>query len=387
MPWKTVKAMDQKIQLISNWITGQFSKTDLSHEYNISRPTVDKWITRYEQEGIDGLKERSRAPSNCPHRISDEIIEMIIAQKLKNAKRGPKKIIAQLKREYPHIEWPSPSTAGEWLKRHNLTNKKKKRHRIAPYTEPFKLCNQPNAVWSADFKGQFNTQDGKLCYPLTISDNYSRYLLKCHGLQGPRHYQTKAVFELAFKEYGLPYAIRTDNGIPFASISIGGLSYLSIWWILLGITPERIDKGHPEQNGRHERMHRTLKEEAITQTAQTLKEQQLAFNRFRVTYNTQRPHEALDQGYPCEHYKQSVRSYPKRLRKPEYEEDIQVRQVQRNGHFIFKNHDFFLTKLLGKYPIGLKEVADGYWQIYFSFQPIGTIDIRKKMIINKLYIP
>ena len=286
MPWKTVKAMDQKIQLISNWITGQFSKTDLSHEYNISRPTVDKWITRYEQEGIDGLKERSRAPSNCPHRISDEIIEMIIAQKLKNAKRGPKKIIAQLKREYPHIEWPSPSTAGEWLKRHNLTNKKKKRHRVAPYTEPFKLCNQPNAVWSADFKGQFNTQDGKLCYPLTISDNYSRYLLKCHGLQGPRHYQTKAVFKLAFKEYGLPYAIRTDNGIPFASISIGGLSYLSIWWILLGITPERIDKGHPEQNGRHERMHRTLKEEAITQTAQTLKEQQLAFNRFRVIYNT-----------------------------------------------------------------------------------------------------
>lgn len=387
MPWITVKAMDQKIQLISDWMTGELSKIDLSCKYRVTRPTIDKWIMRYEQEGIDGLKERSRAPHNCSHKTPDKIIEMIITQKLKNTKRGPKKIIAQLKREYPHMQWPSPSTAGEWLKRHNLIKKKKKRHRVAPYAEPFRLCTQPNAVWSADYKGQFNTQDGKLCYPLTISDNYSRYLLRCRGLQGPRYYQTKAVFESAFKEYGLPYAMRTDNGIPFASVSIGGLSYLSIWWILLGIVPERIDKGCPEQNGRHERMHRTLKEEAITQAAQTLKEQQLAFERFKVLYNTERPHEALDQRYPCEYYKQSVRPYPKRLKKPEYEDNIKVRQIQRNGHFMFNNDDFFLSKLLAGYPVGLKEVADGYWQIYFSFQPIGTIDIRKKRIINKIYTP
>jgi len=385
MPWKTMEVMDQKIRLIADWSAKKFSKADLSHKYEISRPTIDKWLARYVQEGINGLKERSRAPHNCSRKTSGEIIEMIVAQKLKNARRGPKKIIAQLKREHPNTRWPSPSTAGEWLKKHNLVKKRKKRYRVAPYSEPFRMCTKPNAVWSADYKGQFNTQDGKLCYPLTISDNYSRYLLKCRGLQGPRYYQTKAVFESAFKEYGLPDAIRTDNGIPFASVSIGGLSYLSIWWILLGIVPERIDKGCPEQNGRHERMHRTLKEEALNPVAQTLREQRMEFKRFRVAYNDKRPHEALNQECPCDYYKPSKRVYPKRLKKPEYKDNVEVRQIQRNGHFMFSNHDFFLSKLLAGYPVGLKEVDDGYWQIYFSFQPIGTIDIRKKRIINKIY--
>jgi len=385
MPWKTMEVMDQKIRLIVDWGTKKFSKADLSCKYEISRPTIDKWLARYGQEGIDGLKERSRAPHNCSHKTSDKIIEMIVVQKLKNAKRGPKKIIAQLKREHPNMQWPSPSTAGEWLKKHNLVKKRKKRHRVAPYSEPFRMCTKPNEVWSADYKGQFSTQDGKLCYPLTISDNYSRYLLKCHGLQGPRYYQTKAVFESAFKEYGLPNAIRTDNGIPFASVSIGGLSHLSIWWILLGIIPERIDKGCPEQNGRHERMHRTLKEEALNPVAQTLREQQMEFKRFRVAYNDKRPHEALNQEYPCDYYKTSKRAYSHRLKKPEYDSSVEIRQVRRNGHIMFSNQDFFLSKLLGGYAIGLKEVDDGYWQIYFSFQPIGTIDIRKKRIINELY--
>ena len=387
MPWITVDAMDQKIKLISDWSTGEFSKMDLSSKYEISRPTIDKWVTRYAEEGVDGLKERSRAPHTINQRTSNEVIEMIVAKRLKNTKRGPKKIIAILKREYPDIQWPSPSTAGGWLKRYNLAHKKKRRHRVTPYDEPFKLCNQPNAVWSADYKGQFNTQDGKLCYPLTISDNYSRYLLRCKGLRGPRYYQTKTVFESAFREYGLPHAIRTDNGIPFASVSIGGLSYLSIWWILLGIAPERIDKGCPEQNGRHERMHRTLKEEAITKAAYSLKEQQIVFERFRTEYNNQRPHEAHNQDYPCEYYKQSTRLYPKHLKKPEYEDSLTVRQVYSNGHIKHKNQDFFLSKLLAGYPLGLKEVADGYWRIYFSFQAIGTIDLRKKKIINKTTIP
>jgi len=376
--------MDQKIQLLADWHTGQRSKTDLSQKYNVSRPTINKWLTRYEQEGIDGLKERSRAPQHCPHKTSDKIIEMIVSQKLKNIKRGPKKIIALLKRKYPELLWPAPSTAGDWLKERNLVKKKRKRARVAPYTEPFGHCTQANAVWSADYKGQFYTQDGELCYPLTISDNHSRYLLKCHGLQGPRYYQTKAVFESAFKEYGLPDAIRTDNGIPFASISIGGLSHLSIWWILLGITPERIDKGCPEQNGRHERMHRTLKEEALDPVEQTLKKQQLVFERFRMEYNTERPHEALNQQCPGDYYQPSVQPYPKRLAKPEYDSTVTVRQICRNGHFMFKNRDYFLSKLLSRQAIGLKETADGCWTIYLSFQPIGTIDMRKNKIINKI---
>jgi len=384
MPWKTTQTMDQKVQFISDWKAGAYSKIDLSNKYDISRPTVDKWILRYEEEGIDGLKERSRAPNSCPHKTSDKIIDLIVSEKLKNVKRGPKKIIAKLKRQYPEIIWPAPSTAGEWLKKHNLIKKRKKRHHVAPYLEPFKQCTKPNAVWSADFKGQFHTKDGNVCYPLTISDNYSRYLLRCRGLKGPRYYQTKVVFESAFKEYGLPDAIRTDNGIPFAYMSIGGLSYLSIWWVLLGIVPERINKGCPEENGRHERMHRTLKEEALNPIAKTLKEQQLEFERFKIAYNSERPHEALNQKYPSEYYKISERSYPKRLKKPEYDTVTEVRRVTRNGHFMFKNHDFFISKLLGGYAIGLKEVADGYWQIYFSFQPIGLIDIRKERIINKI---
>ena len=386
MPWKTIKPMDQKIQLLSEWNTRECSKVDLSHKYNLSRPTIDKWLTRYEKEGIDGLKERSRAPHHCPHKVSDEIVDMIVTQKLKNTNRGPKKVIAQLKREYPEIIWPAPSTVGEWLKRYNLVKKKKKRARVAPYTEPFGRCAQANSIWSADYKGQFQTQNDKMCYPLTISDNHSRYLLRCHGLYGPRYKQTKAVFESAFKEYGLPDAIRTDNGIPFASISIGGLSHLSIWWILLGIVPERIDRGCPEQNGRHERMHRTLKEETLNPIAQTLKKQQLIFEHFKVEYNTERPHEALNQQCPCEHYKPSARSYPKRLKKIEYDNSLEVRHICRNGHFMFKNHDFFLSKLLAEHAIGLKEVADGYWKIYFSFQTIGTIDMRKNKILNKIYM-
>ncbi len=385
MPWKTVKPMDQKIQLLSDWQTSQYSKTDLSHKYKISRPTVNKWLMRYEQEGIDGLKERSRGPQHCPHKTTDEIISMIITYKLENAKRGPKKIIAKLSKEYPELSWPAPSTVGDWLKKYNLVKKRKKRPHVAPYTKPFAQCTKANAVWSADYKGQFHTQDDKLCYPLTISDNYSRYLLKCQGLEGPRYQPTKTVFKAAFKEYGLPDVIKTDNGIPFASISIGGLSHLSIWWILLGIVPERIDKGCPQQNGRHERMHRTLKEEALNPVAETLEKQQLALERFRIAYNTDRPHEALKQQCPSEYYRPSVLPYPKKLAKPQYDSTTTVRQVMRNGHLMFKNQDFFLSKLLGNQPIGLKEAGDGYWAIYFSFQPIGTIDMRKKKILNKIY--
>lgn len=385
MPWKTVKPMDQKIRLLSDWQAGQCSKTDLSHKYDVSRPTINKWLMRYEHEGIDGLKERSRAPQHCPHKTSDEIISMIISRKLTNIKRGPKKVIAQLRKEYPELSWPAPSTAGDWLKKLNLVRKKKKRLCVAPYTKPFAQCTKPNAVWSADYKGQFYTQDGKICYPLTISDNHSRYLLKCQGLVGPRYHQTKAVFRAVFKEYGLPNAIKTDNGIPFASTSIGGLSHLSIWWILLGIVPERIDKGCPQQNGRHERMHRTLKEEALNPVAQTLEKQQLAFESFRISYNTDRPHESLNQQCPSDYYQPSTLPYRKKLGKPRYDSIITVRQACRNGHFMFKNHDFFLSKLLADQPIGLKEVADGYWTIYFSFQPIGTIDMRKKRVLNKLY--
>ena len=311
MPWKELKPMDQKIQMLADWQTEQLSITDLSQKYGISRKTVYKWLSRYKEIGIDGLKELSRRPDSSPGQTSEKIIELIVKEKLKNRKRGPKKIYAQLRRRYPLLDIPSPSTIGHWLKKNGLVKARKRRKRVPPYEQPFIECQSPNATWSADFKGQFYTKDARACYPLTISDNYSRYLLKCVGLPGPRHRQTRAVFVSAFREYGLPDAIRIDNGTPFAGRCVGGLSRLMIWWIQLGIIPERIEKGSPQQNGRHERMHRTLKADALDPIAINMKEQQKQFDLFRFDYNNHRPHEALDQQPPVSYYNKSNKPYVK----------------------------------------------------------------------------
>ena len=277
MPWKIMNAMNQKIQLIADWQSQDFNVTDLSKKYDVSRPTVYKWITRYEIDGIDGLKDLDRTPKNCPKATPEYIVDLIVTQKLKNRKRGPKKIKQQLEIKYPNTNFPAVSTIGDVLKKHGLVKRRKKRIHVPPYTEPFVDCQSPNSVWSTDYKGQFYTRDGKVCYPLTVSDNYSRYLLECKGLSGPRYKETREVFERVFRKYGLPDAIKTDNGIPFTGKCLGGLSQLSIWWIQLGIIPERIDKGCPQQNGRHERMHRTLKDEALDPIAYNIKEQQKNF--------------------------------------------------------------------------------------------------------------
>jgi len=382
MPWKITNTMDQKIQLIADWQSLRFNITDLSKKYGVSRPIIYKWLYRYEELGIDGLKEQSRAPNYSPNQTEDDIVQLIIDEKLKNRKRGPKKIHSQLKRQYPHIDLPAPSTIGEWLKKHGLVKNRKKRLRVPPYTEPFQACQSPNAVWSADYKGQFYTRDTRVCYPLTISDNYSRYLLKCHGLPGPRYKETKTVFEATFREYGLPDAIRVDNGTPFAGKCLGGLSCLSIWWIQLGIVPERIDKGCPQQNRRHERMHRTLKEEALGAIAYNMKEQQKHFDLFRTDYNNHRPHEALKQNTPSGYYHKSMRPYVEKPAMPDYDLDYTVRRVRHSGEIKFKGNMYYLTQLLTGQPVGLKEITDGQWTIYYSFQPIGALDLRKNRIIK-----
>jgi len=382
MPWKTVSSMDQKIQLIADWQTKQLNITDLSQKYGVSRPTIYKWINRYEKLGIDGLKEQNRTPIHSPNQTEDDIVDLIVKEKLKNRKRGPKKIYHQLKEQYPHLELPSITTISEWLKKYGLVKKRKKRLRVPPYTEPFQECQTSNTAWSADYKGQFYTKDGHVCYPLTISDNYSRYLLKCDGLPGPRYHETKAVFETVFEEYGLPDAIRTDNGIPFASKSAGGLSRLSIWWIQLGIIPERIDKGCPQQNGRHERMHRTLKDEALDPIALNMKEQQKRFDWFRYDYNNHRPHEALGQQQPIKYYRKSKRRYAKKLQSPYYDLNYSVRSIRHSGEIKFKNNMYYLTQLLTGQYVGLTQVTEDTWDIYYSFYRIATLDLRKNKIIK-----
>jgi transposase InsO family protein len=382
MPWKELKPMDQKIQMIADWQTKHFSKTDLSQKYGISRKTVYKWLYRYQKSGIDGLKELSRRPDSSPDQTNQEIIELIIKEKLKNRKRGPKKINAQLKQQYPQLDIPAPSTIGHWLKQNGLVAPRKRRRRVPPYNEPFIKCQSPNAIWSTDYKGQFYTKDGKKCYPLTISDNYSRYLLKCVGLPGPRYEQTRAVFESAFREYGLPGALRLDNGTPFAGRCIGGLSQLMVWWIQLGIIPERIDKGCPQQNGRHERMHRTLKAESLDPIAASIKEQQMQFDLFRHDYNNHRPHEALDQQPPAKYYIKSSRPFIEKPAEPEYDYSYMVRRVRHNGEIKLHGNMYYLTALLSGQPVGLKEVDDGIVTLYYSFYPLGYINLRKNKVMK-----
>lgn len=380
MPWRKTQPMDQKIRLIADWKELEYHITDLAKLYEVSRKTVHKWVRRYEEEGIDGLKEKSRAPINSPNKTKESIIKALIEEKCNHRNWGPKKITAFLRRRYPKEYWPAASTTGEWLKKAGLTGKRKKRSNVPSYSEPFSKCNLSNDVWSADYKGQFRTKDRRLCYPLTISDNHARYLLECKALEGPRYRETKLVFETVFKQYGLPSAIRIDNGTPFAGRNVTGLSRLSMWWIKLGIIPERIDKGAPEQNGRHERMHRTLKEETVNPPAINLKYQQEKFDWFRVEYNEDRPHEALGQEPPISVYKRSEREYTEKPFIPEYDLDFYVRCVKRGGEIKFKGNLYFLTEVLGGERVGLKEIDEDKWQINFGFQPIGTLNLRKKRI-------
>jgi transposase InsO family protein len=385
MPWKETCAMDQRIQLIGDWLTREFSITDLGELYGVSRPTVYKWIGRYRERGSAGLEELARQPLNHPNATPAGLVEKIVTMKLAHQKMGPKKIIVNLQQQYSQMRWPAVSTAGEILKRQGLVRHRKRRRRVTPYADPLSRCDKPNSVWSADYKGQFNTGDGKPCYPLTITDNDSRYILQCRGLSQISHEETQSWFEWTFREYGLPDAIRTDNGVPFASAALGGLSRLSVWFIKLGIRPERILPGHPEQNGRHERMHRTLKEAAVDPPKRNLAEQQEAFEEFKQEYNSERPHEALGQKTPASVYHPSSRTYPMRLPQTEYDDDVIVKRVRHSGEMYWKGRFIHISKVLAHEPIALKQMDEHLWSISFSFYPLGVLNelTEKVFPVNK----
>jgi transposase InsO family protein len=376
MPWKETHVMDQKIKMIGNWLSGEYSITELSRIHEVSRKTLYKWIERYEADRDGGLQERSRRPLRMPRATPAELVAEILASKSQHEHWGPRKLLAWLRSHQPGESWPAASTTSLILKRHGMVHVRHKRHHTPPYSQPFLKSNQPNEVWCADFKGQFRLGVGGLCYPLTLTDSYSRYLLGCWGLEHPAYLPTRSYFELAFREYGLPSAIRTDNGVPFASVGLGGLSSLAVWFIKLGICPERIEKGHPEQNGRHERMHRTLKSEAISPPRKDMNEQQRAFDRFRATYNDDRPHEALGQKTPASIYRSSAREYPSKLLEAEYPENFSVRQVKRGGGFKWRNQELYISGALSGELIGLKEIDTGLQKIYFSFYPVGILEER-----------
>jgi transposase InsO family protein len=368
--------MDQRIQLIGDWLKGEYNITELSEACEVSRKTIYKWLARYKAGGLAAFDERSCAPLTHPNATPPETVSSLIGTRLKHKNWGPKKIIAWLEQHHPETSWPVPSTAGSLLKKEGLIKDRHRKRHTPPYTEPFGECNRPNDVWSIDYKGQFRTQDGKYCYPLTLTDNYSRYLLLCRGLLHPNYEETRPLLEWAFREYGLPYGIRSDNGAPFASVGLGGLSPLSVWLIKLWIRPERIEPAHPEQNGRHERMHLTLKQETTRPPGANLEKQQEIFDAFREEFDNERPHEALEQEVPASLYVPSSRVFPKKLAKVEYETWVTVRQVRSNGCIKWKGGFIYVSEALVGEPVGLKQISESEWEMRFSFCPLGILEER-----------
>ena len=382
MPWKETCAVDERIRFVMDVEKGQQSKAALCHRFGVSRPTGYKWLRRYSEQGLSGLAERSRCPASCPHRVPEELAEAIVAYRRRHPRWGPKKIRAALERTWPQAGWPACSTIGEILKRAGLTASRKRRRRTPPYTEPFAECDGPNAVWCADFKGWFRTSDGRRCDPLTISDAYSRYLFRVQGMTDTRHEPVRALFEATFRQYGLPWAIRTDNGSPFASRGIGGLRRLSVWGLKLGIVPERIEPGKPQQNGRHERMHLTLKQETASPPQRNLRRQQELFDRFRHEFNEVRPHEALAQRCPVRLYACSPREYREATGRVDYPTTMEVRSVKGNGVFNWRGQVVFLGEALARERVSLAEVDDGCWAVYFCQKPLGIVDERDRRVTD-----
>jgi transposase InsO family protein len=373
--------MEEKLRFVFEYEQGHRSMTELCQRYEIARETGYVWIRRYRERGLDGLVEQSRAAWRHANQTPGEIEQMVLELRQAHMRWGPRKLKRILERDEPGRAWPAASTIGTLLKREGLVVARRKRRRTAPYSEPLAHANGPNRVWCADFKGWFRSGDGRRIDPLTISDAHSRYLLRCQAVEKTDTARVQAIFEAAFREYGMPEAIRTDNGAPFASSAIAGLSRLAVWWMKLGIVPERIEAGHPEQNGRHERMHRTLKQEVAQPPAANRREQQRAMERFRQEYNQVRPHEALGMQTPAEVYQPSARSFPVRVREPEYPDTMQVLNVKSQGQFRWKKQDVFLSEVLWGEPVGLLPVDDHWYTIYFAQFPIARFDSRQLRVL------
>jgi transposase InsO family protein len=367
--------MEQRVEMVGDWLKNDAKITELSTMYGVSRVTIYKWLKRFKAEGPAGFKERSRAPHRHPNAVPAEIGQILVSARLSHQRWGPKKIQDWLRERYPDEEWPSLSTMSVIFKREGLVKPRHIRHAVAAYTTPFLECDRPNKVWSADFKGQFRTTDGKLCYPLTISDNFSRFILLCRGLRRPTYDQVRPWFESTFRRYGLPEAIRTDNGSPFASVGLGGLSRLSAWFIKIGIRPERIEAAHPEQNGRHERMHRTLKESTAIPPKTNLHKQQEAFDSFVDEYNFDRPHEALGMKKPGEVYESSKRAYASKTAPMKYRPELAVRQVRSSGEITWQGKRIYVSQALSGEPIGLLQLNEEHkWEISYGIQKLGILD-------------
>lgn len=381
MPWEVTWPMQERERLVGRYATGQYTVTELAEAFGVSRKTVHKWLARFKDEGLIGLADRSRAPHHHPNATPAAVVAAILEKKREHKSWGPLKLLPG-EGAPPEVReaWPAPSTRGAILARACFVQPRRRRRRVAA-TGPLSSPGEANDLWCADFKGWFRTQDGRRCDPLTISDSHSRMLLRCEGLTRPDYAHSRPVFEAAFREYGLPRAIRTDNGPPFASVGAGGLAPLAVWWVKLGILLERIEPGHPEQNGRHERMHLTLKQECCQPAATDLATQQKRFDSFRRVFNQERPHQAIGLRPPASCYHPSPRPYRGLLDDPLYPPDALVRRVRSNGEIKWRGHLVFLSEALVGEAVGLRETELGH-EVFFGPILLGHLYPSQERLIR-----
>lgn len=384
MPWKELSPMDQKTQFVSEYLRDSLSFTELCQRYHISRKTGYKWIARYQADGPAGLVDRSRRPHSSPDQTPEAMRLAIIDVRRRHPSWGAKKLLKLLQRKDPHQAWPSRWTICEILKREGLVRQKTHRRKVGHPGKPTSTVTAPNELWCVDFKGQFKTRDGRYCYPLTVTDSYSRYLLGCYGLLSTETLGAKEVFTRLFKKYGLPAAIRSDNGTPFASTALGRLSQLSVWWIRLGIRPELIEPGKPQQNGQHERMHRTLKAETTRPPAANLGKQQRLFNRFIQEYNEVRPHEGIELKTPASLYETSRRPLPKEVPALVYPAHFETRLVSKNSGMRWNSRWVAVSQTCAGLHVGLEQVDHGVWDVYLGPVKLGRLLEEKLRIEDHL---
>ena len=384
MPWKETSVPNLRAEFIDLYSTGEYSITDLCKVFGISRVTAYKLIRDFNEKGSSALLDKPRAPHSHPNATPTEIEERIKECKNKHPKWGPKKLKAYLSRQDQESSWPATSTIGEILKRSGLTVPRRRvtKRALALPIGPL-MDSDPNLTWCADFKGQVTLGNGQWCYPLTITDACARMLLRCHCLRSTATVGAKPVFLGAFREYGLPEAIRTDNGTPFTGSGIGGLTPLAIWWMRLGIRLDRTQKGHPEQNGRHERMHRELKDCAINPPEYDMNSQQRVFDKFRDEYNNERPHEGISMDTPASRYAGSPREYPVILPEMEYPEGMIIRKIRYDGCMRWKNRCLYLSEALQGEPIGLDRLDERHLVIYYGPMALGVLDALNCQLLDR----
>lgn len=375
MPWRQVDAMTERWQFVRDARQRLATFTDLCALYGISRVTGYKWLKRANASGLDFLQELSRRPHSCPHATPPVLQARLLEARRRHPTWGPRKLLALMRRQERRqgtaFAWPARSTVAALLRRNGLSAKRPRRARRGHPGRPLTPMTAPNVIWTADYKGQFRLGDGSYCYPLTVQDGFSRYLLACRGLTGTTSVECRPVFERLFQEYGLPEILRTDNGVPFATGALGRLSQLSVWWIRLGIYPELIEPAHPEQNGRHERMHRTLKRATARPPAPTRRRQQERFELFRDEYNAVRPHEALSDATPASLYIRSPRLYPSTLPPVEYPPHFETRLVSANGGIRWLKGWVNVSHVLAGETVGFDEIDEGEWDLYFGRVKLG----------------